>query len=109
MAATVSILQRTKLGHNFNVAVCTWAWDDAYPAGGEAATANQLGMSTISAVIPVSSNTGGYVYNWDAANSKLMAFYADYSTTTDGALIDIAAGDTAVLTGIVTTLLVIGV
>lgn len=109
MAATITILNRTKLGHNFNVALATWAWDDAYPAGGEAATANQLGMTTVSAVIPVSSNTAGYVYNWDAANSKLQAYYADYSTTTDGPLIDIAAGDTAALTGIVTTVLVIGI
>lgn len=109
MAATVSILQRTKLGHNFNVAICTWAWDATYPAGGEAATANQLGMSTISAVIPISTNTGGYVYNWDAANSKLMAFYSNNDSTADGPLIDIAVGDTAALTGFITTLLVIGI
>ncbi len=109
MAATVSVIQRTKLGHNFNVALCTWAWDATYPAGGEAATANQLGMTTVSAVIPVSSNTAGYVYNWDAANSKLLAYYGNYDSTADGALIDIAAGDTAVLTGVITTLLVIGI
>lgn len=109
MAATVTVLNRTKLGHNFNVAICTWAWDATYPAGGEAATANQLGMTTISAVIPVSSNTAGYVYNWDAANSKLQAYYSNNDSTADGPLIDIAAGDTAMLTGIVTTLLVVGI
>lgn len=109
MAATVTVLNRTKLGHNFNVAICTWAWDNAYPAGGEAATPNQLGMTTISAVIPVSSNTAGYVYNWDAANSKLQAYYSNNDSTADGPLIDIAVGDTAALTGIVTTLLVVGI
>lgn len=108
MAATVSIVSRFKVDQ-MQGALVTWAWDATYPAGGESATANQLGMSTVAAVIPVSSNTAGYVYNWDATNSKLQAFYADYSTTTDGPLIDIAVGDTAVLTGVITTLLVLGI
>lgn len=60
-------------------------------------------------MIPVSSNTAGYVYNWDAANNKLQAFYGNYDAAGDGPLIDIAVGDTAALTGIVTTLLVIGI
>lgn len=107
MAATVTILNRAKIDQ-LNVAFVSWAWDATYPAGGEAATANQLGMSTISAVIPVSSNTAGFAYNWDAANSKLQAFYGNYDSTADGPLIDIAVGDTAMLTGIVTTLMVIG-
>lgn len=109
MAATVTILNRARLSETFNVAVVTWAWDATYPAGGEAATANQLGMSTVAGVIPISSNTAGFAYNWDAANSKLQAFYGNYDSTADGPLIDIAVGDTAMLTGIVTTLLVFGV
>lgn len=44
MAATVTVTQRSELGANFNVALVTWAWDATYPAGGEAATPNQLGM-----------------------------------------------------------------
>lgn len=108
MAATVTILQRFKVDQ-LQGALVTWAWDATYPAGGEAATANQLGMSTVSAVIPVSSNTAGYVYNWDSTNSKLQAYYGDYNNAADGPLIDIAVGDTAALTGIVTTLLVLGI
>lgn len=108
MAATVTVVQRYKIDQA-QMALVTWAWDATYPAGGEAATANQLGMSTVSAVIPVSSNTAGFVYNWDATNSKLQAFYGDYNNAADGPLIDIAVGDTAALTGIITTLLVIGI
>lgn len=108
MAATVTVVERIDLG-NKNATICTFAWDATYPAGGESATANQFGLSTLSAVIPVSSTTAGFVYNWDQTNLKMQAFYADYSTTTDGPLIDIAVGDTAALTGIVTTVLAIGV
>lgn len=108
MAATVTIVERIDLG-NKEATICTWAWDATYPAGGEAATANQFGLSTISAVIPVSSNTAGFVYNWDSANNKLQAFYGNYDSTSDGPLIDIAVGDTAMLTGVITTVLAVGV
>lgn len=106
MAPTVAITNRGRLD-SYNVAFVNFTWDATYPAGGEAITANSVGMGTIIGVIPM-GNPGGAVYAWDAANSKLLAFYADYNAAQDGLLIDIAVGDTAILDGVVVPLMVIG-
>jgi hypothetical protein len=107
MAPTVSITQRSRLGDNMNVALVDFTFDDSYPAGGEVLTANQLGMGTVFAVVPLGS-PGGATYEYVASTGALMAYYADYSTTTDGLLIEVAVGDTAILDGVVVPLLVLG-
>lgn len=106
MAPTVSVVQPGTFD-NYRMNLVNFTFDATYPAGGEAITANQLGLGTVVAVCPL-GNPGGATYAWDGTNSKLKAFYADYSTTTDGLLIDIAVGDTAVLDGVVVQLLAIG-
>lgn len=35
---------------------------------------------------------GGYIFNYDYTNRKLLAYYADYSTGTDAVLIQVASG-----------------
>jgi hypothetical protein len=50
-------------------------------------TANQIGLTRITALVPV-ANTG-YVPVWDKANSKLKVFYGDNNNNTDGPLIEI--------------------
>lgn len=68
MAATVTILKRTKfLGAWATLAEVTL--DNAYPTGGEAITAKQLGLQAIDLVVP--SPAGGYVAEWDYTNDKL--------------------------------------
>lgn len=106
MAPTISIQQRAKID-NMNVNIVNMTFDTTYPAGGEALTANQLGLGSIFAVIPLGS-PGGATYEYVAADAKVKAYYADYSTTTDGLLIEIAVGDTAILDGVVLPMLCIG-
>jgi hypothetical protein len=56
-------------------------FDASYPTGGEALTPNDFGLSKIEMMI-IEPN-GGYVFEYDATNSKIKAFWVD--TTTDGA------------------------
>ena len=107
MALSFSRVLTAKIDQQ-NLTVTNVTLDDAYPAGGEAITPNQLGLSTASVVVPL-GNPGGATFAWDPDNSKLLAFYADYSTPTDGLLIDIAVGDTAILDGVVVPVMAIGI
>lgn len=87
MAATVSLLQRLKLT-NERMNICTVAFDDSYPTGGEAVTAEQLGLTVVDAVIPLSA--GGYVSEYDEANEKLLVYYGNNDGTADGPLVQVA-------------------
>ncbi len=107
MTVTFAQVVRARIDQQ-NLVITNVTLDATYPAGGEAITANQLGLSTISSVI-VASNPAGAVFWWDQANLKLKAFYADYSTTTDGLLIEVAVGDTAILDGVVVPVIAIGI
>lgn len=107
MTVTFSQVLRGKID-NQNLTITNVTLDATYPAGGEAITANNVGLSTISALIPLGSPAGA-TYEWDSTNAKLKAYYADYSTTTDGLLIEIAVGDTAILSGVVVPVLAIGI
>lgn len=104
MALTLTEVLRGRIDNAY-LTIYTATWDNSYPTGGEALTANNVGLTTVSAMIPVPSS--GFTYQYDASNAKLIAYYADYSTTTDGALIQVA--DTASdLDAVVTTLVSIG-
>lgn len=61
--------------------------DSSYPTGGEAITANQLGLTTIDAAI-CQTNTG-HIAQYDKTNAKILLYYADYDATGDGALIQV--------------------
>lgn len=106
MAATVTINQTSRLGDNMNVSFVSFAWDATYPAGGEAVSANQLGMGTIYDV--QAAPTSGFIFEYVPSTGKIMAYYCDYDAVADGPLIEIAVGDTAILTGVVTPLIVYG-
>jgi len=65
----------------------TVAFDSSYPTGGESITAAAFGLGVVDFLIANAS--GGYVFFWDSANSKLIAYYADYNAAGDGALIQV--------------------
>lgn len=81
--------------HVYNI-----AFDDAYPTGGEAVTPGDVGLTRIDDAII--SPEGGFTFEWDTTNSKILAYWVD--TSTDGAAMaevvdttDINANLTAVL------------
>lgn len=59
--------------------------DASWLAAGESLTAANFGLTTLMAVICESK--GGYVFTYDRANSKLLAYRADYDAVADGALV----------------------
>lgn len=63
--------------------------DTDYASGGYAITAAQLGLSSISFV--ACPGVGGYVCEWDYANSKLKVLYGN-NDAADGPLIEVADG-----------------
>lgn len=57
--------------------------DTSYPTGGTAITAAQLGLSTLTTIVPNSASTatGTWFLGWNQATSKLMAFTATATET----------------------------
>jgi hypothetical protein len=100
MAITATEVFKTSGQNGRRMHVYNLAFDDAYPTGGEAVTADQVGLGRIDeAFIPPA---GGFTFEWDQANSKVLAYWVD--TTVDGAAMaqvtdttDINANLTAVL------------
>ena len=74
---------------NYGIAfrVCTLTFDSSYPTGGEALAAT--GVEATEIVHVIAPMTSGYVFQWDQANLKLLAYYADYNAVGDGALIQV--------------------
>ena len=66
---------------------------DFRPANGEALSAEQFGLTAIDVVCP--ETAGGYMFQYDYANSKLKAFYPRAALTGSLAV----AADAATLTG----------
>lgn len=108
MAATVT----PDVGHNTNYSLNSFlarggkfqvgalAFDSSYPTGGESVS---FGFSpTIVLLQPAS----GYVFEYDADNGKVLAYYADYDAGADGALIQVA--DETDLDAVSTVYLAIG-
>lgn len=81
---------------NMKAVVASVAFDSSYPTGGESVTPAKLGLGKIEFLI--AQPTSGYVFQWDNANSKLLAYYADYDAVADGALIQVP--DTTDLSGL---------
>lgn len=63
------------------------AFDDSYPTGGEALTPATLGLSDV--VFALVEPAAGYSFEYDHANDKVIARYADYNAAGDGALIQV--------------------
>jgi len=83
--ATFAITRQDLFG-NTRIVQATLTFDDSYPTGGEAA---DPGLGTIFQAIhdPCIS---GFVFQYDYSAKKLIAYYADYDDTADGALIQVA-------------------
>lgn len=85
MAAVVTVNRSIELGGTDKLYVGTIAMDSSYPTGGEALDAS--GNEQLDYVF--CSHSGGYSFHWDAANQKLLVYYADYDAVADGALIQV--------------------
>lgn len=90
MALVATLGEKIRLGDGQDkwYARGTLAFDNSYPTNGEALILSQVGLKSIN-VLDVHP-TAGFVFSWDGTNKKVKAFYADYSTNTDGALIEVA-------------------
>jgi hypothetical protein len=99
MALTVAV---TKKWQNSDASayecVGTIAFDSSYPTGGEA-----LDIGSASEVIlhVQAGPKSGYVFEFDYANQKLLAYYADNNNASDGALIQVPdTTDLSAVTGV---------
>lgn len=71
MALVATIKKRSRSGSQHKVVVDI-AFDSSYPTGGEALTASNVALSVIEDWnIPPNS---GYLFNYDATNSKVLAY-----------------------------------
>lgn len=107
MAATSNVVfVGSILGAKQRISVSTITGDSSYVTGGEPITANQLGLTRITSLIPVAS-TGGYVPAWDQTNSKLKIFQGDNANAASGPLVEF--GSTADASAITFTVIAFGV
>lgn len=66
--------------------IVTLTFDASYDAGGELLAASAVEMSSITHVVAQSHS--GYVFQWDQAAGKLLAYYGDWNNGSDGPLIE---------------------
>lgn len=91
MSVSVTYGDRGKNATQFSIPF-TLTFDDSYPTGGETITAVNFGLDRFEN-ISISQSKG---YTFDAiiaaggATALIKAYYAEYSTSTDGVLIDVA-------------------
>lgn len=84
MAATGTILESFDIGGNYKQYFGTIVPDDSWLAAGE--VVDFSGNERIDHLV-VTGGGAGYVFQWDAAGQKLLAYYADYDAVADGALV----------------------
>jgi hypothetical protein len=79
MAATVTITDRWDTGGNRTEFLGTIAFDSSYPTGGETLTNTTVErFAWLHATGGGTTASGaGYVYNWDAANQKLVVLWGN--------------------------------
>jgi hypothetical protein len=95
MALTVSNTVPTVFGTQ-KVWQGTVGFDDSYPTGGEVFTPAGVGFVAFDRVDVAPKN--GYVFQFDYTNNKILAYYGDYSESSDGPLVQVA--NTADLSGV---------
>ena len=99
MAATFTVDKTLSLGGTENLYLGTISLDSSYPTGGEAI--DNTGNERYDYVL--CQPKSGYVFQWDAANQKLLAYYADNNNASDGPLIQVPdTTDLSAITGIQT-------
>lgn len=78
------------IGQQLRFLTGTFDFDSSYPTGGEDFDlTNYFGQKVIAVIIP---SQDGYIFEYNKANDKIKAYYADYDASTDGALIEVADG-----------------
>ena len=105
MPAAVAVVEKIGGTNNLRINVCTVTMDNSYPSpGGEAVTANQFGLNTITALFiqPASGFVGEYI----AADGKIVVRYGDNNNASDSALVEVA--DTTDLSAVIFTVLALG-
>lgn len=93
MAASINHL-KTDLQGTVRAVYMEITLDSSYPTGGEAV---DVGLDRIWSAHLESDD--GYIFKYDYANDKILAYYADYDAVADGALIEVA--DTTDLSAVV--------
>ena len=72
MALTLTPIYKGKFSDRYlNIYTCVF--DSSYASGGEAITANSIGLGQIDVIVPLAS-ISGHVVIWDSTASKLRAF-----------------------------------
>lgn len=101
MALTLTRIRGTIVGSK-RVSVYDVDFDASYPAGGESLTAANLGLHAIDLVL--ASPDSGLLFQYDYANSKLLAYEQGFTTgstaaadSTSGALVENFAGAETVI------------
>jgi hypothetical protein len=94
LAVTISLKQ---VWGTRRVFLGTLAFDSSYPTGGEALPAGFEKFNLAKVDYASIGPHEGFIFEYDATNDKVLAYFADYSTGTDGALIQVA--DTTDLSG----------
>jgi len=82
---TVSVTTENRV-----VRFATYTGPASYVTGGDAITAADFKLSRLDHLILSAASESGYVWAWDPSASKIKALFADYSTSTDAALIEVA-------------------
>lgn len=85
MALVVTLDDDISIGDTNHLYTGTAAFDSSYPTGGEAFDVS--GNSSFSFVLFTPKS--GYTFEWDKANQKVIARYADYDAVADGPLIQV--------------------
>lgn len=75
---------RSLLARGSGVWVGTIAFDSSYPTAGESVSL------PFTPDFVIAEPTAGYVFSWDYANKKLLAYYYDYDGVADGVAIQVA-------------------
>lgn len=105
MAATVSEVSLPQVWGGVQVRIYEVAFDSSYPTGGESLTPAMFGLNTIDFLL--AEPAGGYTFEFDHANSKLIARQGDNDNLGDAPSVEVAnTTDLSAVTGI--RVLVIG-
>lgn len=85
MAAVATVTKKYGIGGTATLYVGTIALDSSYPTGGEAIDVS--GNERLEIVL--CSHSGGYSFDWDQNDQKLIAYYVDNNAAGDSAQIEV--------------------
>lgn len=82
MSASVSI-KKTDYSRSRKMIDCNITLDSTYAAGGEAVSEGAFGLVNLDRLIIENPLQGGYLFVWDAASKKIVAYKANQVVTAD--------------------------